>query len=61
MNTKAANRIQEISLEKNIYDEVTDIFDMSKVRIFDKEIGMKKMWDVYTLLCCSLSIITSFH
>ena len=28
-----------------------DIFDMSNVRIFNKEIKKKKMEDVYTLLC----------
>ena len=28
-----------------------DIFDMSNVRIFNKEIEKKKMGDVYTLLC----------
>ena len=34
---------QEISLKKKIYDEVTeDIFDMSNVRIFNKEIEMEK-------------------
>ena len=39
-------------LLKKVYDEVTeDIFDMSNVRIFNKEIEKKKMGDVYTLLC----------
>ena len=38
--------------KKKIYDEVIeDIFDMSTVRIFNKEIEKKKMRDVYTLLC----------
>ena len=41
---------QEISLKK-IYNEVTgDVFDMSNVSIFSKEIE-KKVEDVYTLLC----------
>ena len=43
--------IQEISLKKKEHDEVTeDFFDRSKVRIC-KDIEMKKMGDVYTLLC----------
>ena len=39
-------------LEKKIYDEVSeDIFDMSNLRIFNKEIEKKKIADVYTELC----------
>ena len=40
------------AFEKKIYDEVTeDIFDMSNVRIFNKEIEKQIIGDVYPLLC----------
>ena len=45
------NKNKKYLLKKDIgYDEVTeDIFDMSNVIIFNKEIEKKKMGDVYTM------------